>query len=244
VLLPEVDYLALRRSEDAAAAASLGIEPPLWLPFREAPHRGYGSAQALFAGVRPDDGIDRDVSEALRAVLRDLAPDLILAPQAVGGHVDHIQLVRALQRLAPAAPALFWRDFPYTVREANPSEPFRSDLERLDPIETALTPDRQERKRRACRAYASQLGFQFGDLERMNALLADAKERFRCTEASMFRFLSRVARSQSGDEALNKTLLENSFSHRPHPGQTQRAVFPETLFDPSKTSHRHPDDLS
>ncbi len=45
---PEVDYMALRRGEDDRAARALGIAPPLHLPFREAPHRGYGSAPELF----------------------------------------------------------------------------------------------------------------------------------------------------------------------------------------------------
>ena len=39
-LAPEIDYMALRRNEDRAAAGALGIEEPVHLPFREAPHRG------------------------------------------------------------------------------------------------------------------------------------------------------------------------------------------------------------
>lgn len=58
---PQVDYMALRRDEDAAAARSLGIVAR-HLPFREAPHRGYGSAPELFAGTRPDDAIVPDLS--------------------------------------------------------------------------------------------------------------------------------------------------------------------------------------
>ena len=191
-LAPEVDYMALRRAEDAAAAAALGIAPPLWLPFREAPHRGYDSAKALFAGVRPDDTMDRDVAEALSAVLRDHAPDLVLAPQAVGAHVDHIHVVRALRRLEPTASVLFWRDFPYTIREAKPPEPFGPEMEVLHPLTAALTADQRERKRRACRAYASQLGFQFGGPERLDALLADAEERFRCERESPVRVLNTI----------------------------------------------------
>ena len=42
-LTPDVDYMALRRDEDAAACARLGAEVR-WLDALEAPHRGYGSA--------------------------------------------------------------------------------------------------------------------------------------------------------------------------------------------------------
>ena len=40
---PEVDYMALRRDEDRAAAAILGVSDLRWLDLPEAPHRGYGS---------------------------------------------------------------------------------------------------------------------------------------------------------------------------------------------------------
>lgn len=173
-----VDYMALRREEDAEAARMLGVEA-LWLPFAEAPHRGYGSARELFAEVRADDHIDRDVSAAIRVLIADTQPDLILACQAVGGHVDHVQTVRALRGVAPTAPVLHWRDYPYTVREAEPPEPFGRDMETLRPLRADLTPAQCERKRLACRAYASQLGFQFGGAERLDAMLAGAEEMFR-----------------------------------------------------------------
>ncbi len=161
-LAPEVDYMDLRRAEDGAAARELGIAAPKHLPFREAPHRGYGSAPELFSEVRPDDGIDRDLAPAFADLIGAEAPDLILAPQAVGGHVDHVQVVRALRRLTPAQPILWWRDFPYTVREANPKEPLAPLFSDLTPRAFALDEGSQSRKLSACAAYASQIGFQFG----------------------------------------------------------------------------------
>ncbi|MEK8106267.1 PIG-L family deacetylase [Micromonospora sp. M12] len=53
-LAADVDYMALRRAEDRAACALLGVEP-VHLPLAEAPHRGYPDPAALFAGVRADD---------------------------------------------------------------------------------------------------------------------------------------------------------------------------------------------
>lgn len=178
---PEVDYMALRRDEDVRAAAALGIAPPVHLPFREAPHRGYGSAPELFSDTRADDGIVADLAPALADLLAAERPDLILAPQAIGGHVDHVQAVRALRRLDVSAPILWWRDFPYTVREAAPKQPLAGLFAALAETTVRLDPDAQARKREACAAYASQIGFQFGGAAGLNARLAreEGLERFR-----------------------------------------------------------------
>src|SRR3712207_84899 len=60
----EADYMATRRTEDAAACRALGAQP-FWLPFREAPHRGYDSAAALFGHLRSDDAVHLEVADAL-----------------------------------------------------------------------------------------------------------------------------------------------------------------------------------
>ncbi|MGH1569937.1 PIG-L deacetylase family protein [Methylobacterium sp. P31] len=177
----EVDYMALRRAEDVRAAAALGIAPPIHLPFREAPHRGYGSAPELFSEIRADDDIVADLAAGIANLIAGENPDLILTPQAIGGHVDHVQVVRALRSLELRAPILWWRDFPYTVREAAPREPLAGLLAGLSEPIMALDPDARGRKREACAAYASQIGFQFGGADGLDARLAQEKgiERFR-----------------------------------------------------------------
>ena len=119
--------------------------------------------------------------DAIAGRIAETAPDLILAPQAVGGHVDHVQGVQALRAAGPSAPILWWRDFPYTVRTAEPREPLRdlfADLPlhavRFDAVATA-------RKAAACAAYTTQVGFQFGGPDGLARQLAveDATERFR-----------------------------------------------------------------
>jgi len=177
----DIDYMALRRDEDRAAADALGIPPPHHLPFREAPHRGYASPPELFAEVRPGDGIVPDLIRAFGELVTATAPDLILAPQAVGGHVDHIQVVRALEILAPETPILWWRDFPYSIREAAPREPLAERFAAF-PIETVpYDAAAQAAKHAACAAYASQLGFQFGGVDKLGLQLAreGGVERFR-----------------------------------------------------------------
>lgn len=167
----EVDYMALRRDEDAAAMRALGAEA-LWLPFREAPHRGYDDAPALFAGVRPGDGIVDDLAPAFAALLDAHRPALVLAPQCIGGHADHVQVVRAFDRLGWPGATLWWRDFPYVVRDASPREPLRDRMAKLAEDEVALMPGEADAKRQACLAYASQLGFQFGGAEGLERRLA------------------------------------------------------------------------
>ena len=176
-----IDYMALRRDEDIHAAAELGIAPPVHLPFREAPHRGYGSAPDLFSDTRPDDGIAADLAPAIAELIAAESPDLLLAPQAIGGHVDHVQLVRALHSLDPAQPILWWRDFPYTVRDAAPKAPLAASFTNLAEPTMRLGPDAQARKRASCAAYASQIGFQFGGPKGLDARLAQEQgvERYR-----------------------------------------------------------------
>lgn len=177
-LSAEIDYMALRRGEDSEAAAALGAARPVWLPFSEAPHRGYDSAKALFGDLRPEDRVSGPVSTALQALLEAETPDVVLAPQAIGGHVDHVQVFRALARLTPASPVLFWQDFPYLIRDASPLEPFRTEMAAFTPFDVRLSPAALARKRAACRSYASQLGFQFGGVAGLEAALTD-REGFR-----------------------------------------------------------------
>jgi LmbE family N-acetylglucosaminyl deacetylase len=161
----DADYMALRREEDAAAMAVLGATP-LHLGLPEAPHRGYTSAPDLFAGVHDGDEVWRDV----RAALADVPGELWLAPQALGSHVDHLQVLRAVA--GTGRPVLWWRDSPYVLRE--PGAAPGPDLPAgLAPLEL---PQDLGRRADACACYTTQLGFQFGGVEQMRAALAGLPE--------------------------------------------------------------------
>ena len=164
-LAPDVDYMALRRAEDRAAQAVLGADV-VHLPLLEAPHRGYDSAPALFAGVRADDL----VWQRLEQQLRPLEADVLLAPQGLGAHVDHLQVVRAVAALG--RPTAWWRDAPYVLRQpdAAPSPDLPGGL-----TEVVLPADR-DRRADACVCYVTQLGFQFGGAEQLRAALAGLDE--------------------------------------------------------------------
>jgi LmbE family N-acetylglucosaminyl deacetylase len=168
-LKPDADYMAIRRAEDLAAGEALGVRM-MHLPLPEAPHRGYADAAALFGPLRPDD-MPAPVAELLRGLLSDWRPHLILAPQAVGGHVDHVLVVQALRQVTPEVPVGWWADFPYTRRADTPARPFAETFARLP--EHALPGD-PRRKHQACLAYGTQLGFQFGGPEGLAKALAEA----------------------------------------------------------------------
>ncbi len=170
-LPPDVDYMAVRRAEDAKACRLLNAKP-VWLPFAEAPHRGYGDARSLFGPPRATDDVAERVAGALEEMLSS-KPDLLLGPQAIGGHVDHVQVVHALSRVLPRdIPILWWVDFPYAARRhSHPSRPFEDTMEKLP--ELLIDADMPAREN-ACAAYATQIGFQFGGTEGLTRALSEA----------------------------------------------------------------------
>jgi LmbE family N-acetylglucosaminyl deacetylase len=180
-LPPDADYMAMRRDEDAVALAAVDAAPH-WLALREAPHRGYADARSLFAGVHAgDDDAWREVAAALAPLVTRLAPALLLAPQALGGHVDHRHVVRAVgalcddPRSAEPPPVAWYRDTPYVLRDpaARPPAPLHDGAAgalaaHAVPLDARALLARQA----ACAAYATQLPFQFGGAEAMRAAIA------------------------------------------------------------------------
>ena len=158
-LPPEADYMALRRAEDRAAAAILGIAHVCWLDLPEAPHRGYHSAPALFGPVHPADPVAEPLAAAFTALAADWTPDLVLAPQGLGNHVDHQHVIRAALGCFPPDRLAFYRDAPYAIRQPD-SQP----LAALPPGPVMSWPIGPvlERKIAAAQEYATQIGFQFG----------------------------------------------------------------------------------
>lgn len=178
-LPPDIDYMALRREEDREAAKRLGAGETVWLDLPEAPHRGYGSAPELFAGAPESDEAWRDAAGLLEGLIQDHRPELLFAPQALGNHADHLQVVRAVRELeAHARMEVCWyRDAPYATRNpgSRPSPLLPDGLsESAVGISGTL-----EHKLAACASYTTQLGFQFGGEENMREALTE----FAATEA-------------------------------------------------------------
>jgi LmbE family N-acetylglucosaminyl deacetylase len=159
-IAPEVDYMALRREEDRDFAARLGVDRLEWIDLPEAPHRGYERA-TLFTPPRAEDTIGTALVDTLTPLLAELKPDLVFAPQALGSHVDHVQLVRTLPALGlEASRTLFYRDTPYAVRQPQ-ARPDPALPEGLDPLAVDVTAQLTA-KVDGCTCYRTQVDFQFG----------------------------------------------------------------------------------
>ncbi len=167
-LADDIDYMALRRDEDAAAAAAIGAET-LWLDLPEAPHRGYETAAALFGQYRPDDAIEPELVAVLQDAMLSVAPDLVLGPAAFGSHVDHRRVLDALRVVAGDHATAFWRDTPYVIRQPDTASGY-AQLGGLEEVRLPID-DVLDVKVAAAAAYASQLGFQFGDAAGMRDAL-------------------------------------------------------------------------
>ncbi len=164
---PDVDYMALRRDEDRDAAAILGVSDLRWLDLPEAPHRGYAAAPELFGAIRDGDEIWRLLAGRIAGLLGELRPDWVLAPQGLGGHVDHLQTIRAVQE-SGAEHVAYYRDAPYAIRNPHAAPHVAAGQQHVVTIEAEL-----DRKISAACAYRSQVGFQFGGPEAAAQALRD-----------------------------------------------------------------------
>ena len=85
---------------------------------------------------------------------------MLIGPQAVGAHVDHVAVYSAIERCG--LPSCLWLDFPYSARSAHRRSPFDSEFTKcskqilcLRDIDIAVKID-------AAMTYRSQIGYQFG----------------------------------------------------------------------------------
>ena len=166
-LAPDVDYMKLRRAEDLEFCRIVGLENTAHWPFLEAPHRGYESAPELFAGIKDGD----EIWKLIAAKLEEIAtPDTVFAPQGLGNHVDHLQVIRAVRARGWDAQAFWYRDTPYAIRQPD-AAPSALLPDELSGGFVAFDEAEMEIKIAGCRAYASQIGFQFGGADGVAAQL-------------------------------------------------------------------------
>ncbi len=105
-------------------------------------------------------------------VVRELAPDLVLRPLAIGNHVDH-WIVRDAAAAVSGALSWSWEDWPYLRRDGS-GRPQAG----AGPAASMLADADRRTRLRMCAAYASQLGYQFGGLaalERQSAEIAEER---------------------------------------------------------------------
>lgn len=122
---------APRRDEDEIAVTSLGARPVfggLLDALYRTSHDGaplYPTRQSVFAAPHVDDPIGAPLLQLLQGWVTDFAPDLVLGPLGVGGHIDHAVTTRALYRLAAQCPIQLglYEDMPYATGLFPPNAP-------------------------------------------------------------------------------------------------------------------------
>jgi LmbE family N-acetylglucosaminyl deacetylase len=159
-----------RRKEDVRACASLGAQAE-HLGLLDAVYRRDDGGAALYTRdflggqVHPHDwgATSAALRDGLRPHLAKAGP--VYSPLAIGSHVDHVVVRRALEDCVPIARLRYYEDFPYAERA--------SDIERLPMVGglswglIELTPDEVDARLRAIACYSSQLPVLFGSADAM-----------------------------------------------------------------------------
>jgi len=169
---PQVDYMKLRRSEDAQWAEKICAEV-IHGDLKEAPHRGYESAADLFSGIHSADSIGPELQAWLSAIAESLSPNLILLPLGIGGHVDHLWLRQVTEATSPdLASLVYYCDQPYCAKIGlTPTDPALAETRGLEDLKLTPDPPALRGALEATEAYKSQIPFQFGTFEKMRSLL-------------------------------------------------------------------------
>ncbi len=150
--------LRTRRAEDQAALRVLGAPASyLTIPdciYRQAEGQAlYASEAAIFGTVHP---LDAPTRAHLTAALRQLAPQHVIAPLGIGGHVDHALVRQAVEDWG--GPVWFYEDCPYAMRtEPYPEAGWGTLTAGLTPFTLTFDDAALHAHCAASAAYASQL---------------------------------------------------------------------------------------
>jgi len=149
-----------RRGEDRRGCEVMAAVP-LWLPYQDAPYRGYATFASIFEPISDDDPLIRRIADDLLEHWRKTANATVYLPLGIGAHVDH-QLTHATGVLLEAAGVTvrYYEDFPYgalpglvVARLAGLRDAFAAELVDITPW--------IDRRIDAANAYASQVGALF-----------------------------------------------------------------------------------
>jgi LmbE family N-acetylglucosaminyl deacetylase len=158
------DAVLERRAEDLAAATMVGAKTH-WLDILDAIYRlangvpVYPSHDDLFGIPAPEE--DELCTAAAGLLAEELpAPDALLMPLSVGGHVDHVLTRRIGEAFAATLPdncvVGYYEESFYTAQKGGQAWE-RVDTRGLSPMKITVTGDTLDRKLAAIAAYASQV---------------------------------------------------------------------------------------
>jgi LmbE family N-acetylglucosaminyl deacetylase len=103
---------ARREAEDVAALRLLGCQHR-HLGLDDAPLRGVAKTTAALCAGEPDVDVTDAVGRALDGLIAAEAPAELWVPLAVGGHIDHVAVLRAALGRAARHVAVLFEDRPY-----------------------------------------------------------------------------------------------------------------------------------
>ncbi len=157
-----------RRKEDQQALSILQAQAR-YFPFLDCIYRQDSEGQPLYENIfSPPHPAEADlaerIAEALGEQLRE--DDVVVAPLAIGGHVDHVLVRQAAERLA--RPLWSYAEIPYLFNSPQEIE------QKMHPLQSALFPISFWGKKAwlsACSAYRSQIAELFGDEQAMQRTL-------------------------------------------------------------------------
>jgi LmbE family N-acetylglucosaminyl deacetylase len=158
-----------RREEDIAASSVLGTRS-VHLGLPDAVYRRDEAGQPLYTNdfmggvvhLLDWQHLYPAVVSALRPLLDDA--DRVYSPLAIGGHVDHIIVRRAVETLVEPQRVRYFEDFPYAGRADWHSGEV---VDGLAPNPEQLSEAEREARIRAIACYPSQMVALFGSVEAM-----------------------------------------------------------------------------
>jgi LmbE family N-acetylglucosaminyl deacetylase len=134
------------------------------------PHR-YDSEAALLGEPAAEDRLEIEVAAALAPILAASPRASVLAPFAVGGHVDHRIVHRVAMELARQGREVgFYEDFPYAAKPGAVDQRKAAIARDLEPATLDITAT-LDRKIAAVLAYTSQIDALFGDRDQARAAI-------------------------------------------------------------------------
>jgi LmbE family N-acetylglucosaminyl deacetylase len=175
------DAAAERRAEDIAACAILGADyVHLDVPdciYRLDPQQRtplYNSDEDIFGDIQP---AELALQERVAQLLQSLPPgNQIVAPLAVGHHVDHLLVRAAAEQVWPGR-LWYYEDFPYVENRGYLRRVLGDDLRLWRPDVFEVSERGMQAKFNAIWAFSSQLSTFFGGREEMEARVGGYCER-------------------------------------------------------------------
>ncbi len=164
------ETVALRRAEDQAAARIVGAKA-VHFDFHDCIYRRSPEGEWLYEGIFvPPHPAEADLpGEIARALAARLEPeDVVVCPLTIGGHVDHVTVRMAVERLG--RPLRYYADIPYLQKNWPSLLTFTGGLcSEVHPVSEEGLRAWQE----SVEAYASQLGSLFDPPESLRTTIKD-----------------------------------------------------------------------